>query len=113
MIARFLPQMGQAPLLLLLRHAFLATIVHNPTGIWILFKNKIKNLQKYSFQLAEHDGIKIDGSKKSLLKSLSAKLKDTKIECFEQNIDFYSQCALPLATMTQFPSKEGYGRQQP
>ena len=33
MIARFLPQMGQAPLLLLLRHAFPATIVHSPTGI--------------------------------------------------------------------------------
>ena len=49
MIARFLPQMGQAPLLLLLRHAFPATIVHSPTDISILFKNSIKNLQKIHF----------------------------------------------------------------
>ena len=44
---------------------------------------------------------------------MSAKLKDAKIEFFEQNFNCFSQCALPLATMTQFPSKEGYGRQQP
>ena len=36
-----------------------------------------------------------------------------KLNVFEQNFDCFSQCALPLATMTQFPSKEGYGRQQP
>ena len=52
MIARFLPQMGQAPLLLLLRHAFPATIVHSATGLSILFKNSIKNFQKVHFLIS-------------------------------------------------------------